>query len=242
MRPVGDRPALDVQPLRSKPVGSGHRVLLVGPLLGRDTELIAGLRRLGHRTRVEYSIQDALDAFASQSFELVLADTHIGRAEGIELVPALAEIPGIERLPVVLVDERSRESVREEARRVGAAGYLAHPVDASRISAGLDRLLLGRGRRRFARLGQRLDVSRDGSDPGFTIAIARLGFSRPHLARAEQGRRRTAGRSGSPSSARRSGWTPRPSIASRRPAPKTRPPASGSARSRTATSRSGSTT
>ena len=97
--------------------------------------------------------------------------------EGIELVPALAELPGIERLPVVLVDERSRESVREAARRVGAAGYLAHPVDAGRISAGLDRLLRGRGRRRFARLGQRLDVERDGGDPGFTIAIARLGFS-----------------------------------------------------------------
>jgi hypothetical protein len=92
-------------------------------------------------------------------------------------VPALADLPGIERLPVVLVDERVRESVREAARRVGAAGYLAHPVDAARISAGLDRLLHGRGKRRFARLGQRLDVVRDGGDPGFTLAIARLGFS-----------------------------------------------------------------
>jgi len=169
-------PAPEGLPATSRPVGSGHRLLLVGPLLGRDTELSAGLRQLGHRIRVEYSIRDALDAFASQSFELILADTHIGRAEGLELVPALAEIPGIERLPVVLVDERSRESVREAARRVGAAGYLAHPLDASRISAGLARLLLGRGRRRFARLDQRLAIRRDGVDPGFTTAIARLGL------------------------------------------------------------------
>ena len=176
VRSVSAAPAADLLPPTPKPVGSGHRLLLVGPLLGRDSELITGLRRLGHRTRVEYSIRDALDAFASQSFELVLADTHIGRAEGMELVPALAEIPGIGRLPVVLVDERSRESVREAARRVGAAGYLAHPVDASRISAGLERLLLGRGHRRFARLGQRLAVRRDGVDPGFTTAIARLGL------------------------------------------------------------------
>jgi CheY-like chemotaxis protein len=175
--PMAQAPALDAQPAREKPVGSGHRLLLVGPLLGRDSELIAGLRRLGHRTRIEYSIEDAVEAFASQSFELVLADTHIGRAEGMELVPALADLPGIERLPVVLVDERSRESVREAAQRVGAAGYLAHPVDANRISAGLDRLLHGRGKRRFARLGHSLDVQRDGSDPGFTIAIARLGLS-----------------------------------------------------------------
>jgi CheY-like chemotaxis protein len=170
-------PALDPRPPRAKPVGSGHRMLLVGPLLGRDAELVAGLRQLGHRTRVEYSIEDALGAFASQSFELVLADTHIGRAEGMELVPALAALPGIERLPVVLVDERSRESVREAARLVGAAGYLAHPVDPTRISTGLERLLRGRGKRRFARLGQRLAAHPEGSDPGVTIAIARLGLS-----------------------------------------------------------------
>jgi CheY-like chemotaxis protein len=169
--------ALDPRPPRAKPVGSGHRVLLVGPLLGRDNDLVAGLRQLGHRTRVEYSIQDALEAFRSQSFELVLADTHIGRAEGMELVPALSDLPGIERLPVVLVDERTRESVREAAQRVGAAGYLAHPVDPNRISAGLARLLRGRGKRRFARLGQRLAVQLEGSDPGVTIAIARLGLS-----------------------------------------------------------------
>jgi two-component system chemotaxis response regulator CheY len=178
VRPFEPPPAaLHASPPRAKPVGSGHRVLLVGPLLGRDAELLAGLRQLGHRARVEYSIQDAVEAFAAQSFELVLADAHIGRAEGIELVPALSALPGIERLPVVLVDERTRESVREAARRVGAAGYLAHPIDPARISAGLDRLLRGRGKRRFARLGQRLAAQPEGSDPGVTIAIARLGLS-----------------------------------------------------------------
>jgi CheY-like chemotaxis protein len=165
------------KPLRATPIGSGHRVLLVGPLLGRDGELLAGLRGLGHRTRIEYSIQDALDAFAEQSFELVLADAHLGRGEGLELVPALAELPGIERLPLILVDERPRESLREAARRVGAAGYLAHPVEAARIAAGLERLLRGRGRRRFVRLGQRLAVDWDGGEPAFTTEVARLGLA-----------------------------------------------------------------
>jgi CheY-like chemotaxis protein len=165
------------QPLRTTPIGSGHRLLLVGPLLGRDADLVAGLRGLGHRTRVEYSIQDALDAFGEQSFELVLADAHLGRGEGLELVPALAELPGIERLPLILVDERPRESLREAAKRVGAAGYLAHPVDANRIAAGLERLLRGRGRRRFVRLGQRLALEWDGGTPAFTTEVARLGLA-----------------------------------------------------------------
>ncbi len=165
------------RPVRRTPVGSGHRLLLVGPLLGRDAELLAGLRRLGHRIRIEYSIQDALDAFLEQSYELVLADTHLGRGEGLELVPALASLPGVERLPLVLVDERPRESVREAARRVGAAGYLAHPVAPERIAAGLERLLRGRGHRRFLRLGQRLAVDWDGGTPAFTTEVARLGLA-----------------------------------------------------------------
>ncbi len=167
----------ETRPPRATPVGSGHRLLLVGPLLGRDQELLGGLRRLGHRTRVEYSIQDALDAFGEQSFELVLADTHLGRGEGLELVPALTELPGIERLPLILVDERPRESLREASKHVGAAGYLTHPVDAGRIAAGLERLLRGRGRRRFARLGQRLAVDWDGGSPAFTTEVARLGLA-----------------------------------------------------------------
>jgi CheY-like chemotaxis protein len=169
--------AQPTRPLRTGPVGSGHRLLLVGPLLGRDADLLGGLRQLGHRTRIEYSIQDALDAFAEQSFELVLADAHLGRGEGLELVPALAELPGIERLPLILVDERPRESLREAARRVGAAGYLAHPVDANHIAAGLERLLRGRGHRRFVRLGQRLAVEWDGGTPAFTTEVARLGLA-----------------------------------------------------------------
>jgi CheY-like chemotaxis protein len=173
--PITAAPA--TKPLRTGPVGSGHRLLLVGPLLGRDADLLGGLRQLGHRTRIEYSIQDALDAFAEQSFELVLADAHLGRGEGLELVPALAELPGIEHLPLILVDERPRESLREAARRVGAAGYLAHPVDANHIAAGLERLLRGRGHRRFVRLGQRLAVEWDGGTPAFTTEVARLGLA-----------------------------------------------------------------
>jgi DNA-binding response OmpR family regulator len=169
--------AAEAKPPRATPVGSGHRVLLVGPLLGRDAELALGLRQLGHRTRVEYTVPDALSAFGEQSFELVLVDAHLGRAEGLELVPALAELPGIEQLPLILVDERPRESLREAARRVGAAGYLSHPIDARRIAAGLERLLRGRGQRRFARLGQRLHVDWDGGAPAFTTAVARLGLA-----------------------------------------------------------------
>ncbi|MEN8160102.1 MAG: response regulator [Myxococcota bacterium] len=174
--PAAARPGIEPPPRRT-PVGSGHRLLLVGPLLGRDAELLTGLRGLGHRIRIEYSIQEALDAFLEQSYELVLADTHLGRGEGLELVPALSSLPGVERLPLVLVDERPRESVREAARRVGAAGYLAHPVAPARIAAGVERLLRGRGHRRFLRLGQRLAVDWDGGPGAFTTEVARLGLA-----------------------------------------------------------------
>jgi CheY-like chemotaxis protein len=154
---------------------SGRRILLVGPHLGRSAALARQLEQLGYRVRVEFSAHEALDAFRQHSFELVLADTRIGRSEGLELITDLQALPGVENVPVVLVDEHLREPVREAARRVGAAGYLVQPLDPDRVAAGARRILESRARRRFSRLDWRLSVRLDDGRGAFTTSVARLG-------------------------------------------------------------------
>ena len=154
---------------------SGRRVLLVGPHLGRDAALARRLEQHGFRVRVEFSAHEALEAFRDHSFEVVFADAHLGRSEGIELISDLRGLPGVENVPVVLVDEHLREAVRGAARTIGAAGYLVHPLEGDRVAPGVERILQSRARRRFSRLAWRLSIRLSDGQGAFTTSVARLG-------------------------------------------------------------------
>ncbi len=152
------------------------RVLLVGGILGRDQSLRQALHGLGLRTRIEYSSADALAAFREQSFDLVLTDAHLGRSEGIELIAEIGSLPGIDRLPIVLVDEHARSTLKQAARSLGAAGYLVHPIGSDKVLSGLGRMASGQRGRRFSRLDHRLHVAWQADHHGFTRSIGRGGL------------------------------------------------------------------
>jgi CheY-like chemotaxis protein len=167
--------ALPPRPVVQARARSGQRLLLVGPHLGRDAALVRGLEQRGFRVRVEFSAHEALEAFREQSFELVFSDTHLGRSEGLELISDLRRLPGVENVPVVLVDEHARDPVRDAARRIGAAGYLVHPLDGERVGPGVARILQSRGQRRYSRLPWRLSIRLSDGRGAFTTSVARLG-------------------------------------------------------------------
>jgi len=157
--------------------GRRNRVLLVGPRLSKDPSFAEGLRVRGYEVARARTATEALAAFDSRSFEVVFSDTNLGRCEGIELIPAVQTLAGIQRLPIVLVDDRMRPPRREASRRMGAAGYLVHPVEVSRIAPSLARMLDTPKNRRFKRYLQRLAVHWRGSrDGAFTTAIGRMGM------------------------------------------------------------------
>jgi two-component system chemotaxis response regulator CheY len=154
-----------------------NRVLLVGPHLSKDPSFAEGLRVRGYEVARARTATEALAAFDSRSFEVVFSDTNLGRCEGIELIPAVHTLAGIQRLPIVLVDDRMRPPRREASRRMGAAGYLVHPLEASRIEPTLARMLATPKGRRFKRYPRRLAVHwRGNRDGAFTTAIGRMGM------------------------------------------------------------------
>jgi CheY-like chemotaxis protein len=154
-----------------------HRILLVGPHLAADEALQRDLRREGYVLALARSSSDALSGFTERSFDVVLAETVLGRGEGIELIPEIHALPGVAQLPVVLVDDRMRPSRKEAARQVGAAGYLVRPVRAAAIARGLARMARGARGRRYVRYPCRLAVRfAGGEEPAFTTAVSRLGM------------------------------------------------------------------
>ncbi|MCP5057234.1 MAG: response regulator [bacterium] len=164
------------EPLHPVFRGRDRQILLVGPQLAEDAALDAALRQRGFRTTQARGADSARRAFDESSFEVVVTDAVLDRAEGLELIPTLADVPGIGQLPVVLIDDRAREGRREAARALGAAGYLVRPLDPQRLAAGLERMLVERPRRRFDRFARKLAVAwTDGCD-GFTTVVGRLGM------------------------------------------------------------------
>lgn len=153
-----ERPALVVERATQT-----HRVLLVGRRLLADTGLVESLRMRGYRVTAVRGPTEALRAFERHSFAMALVESELDRFEGIEMIPTVRALPGIEELPLVLVDTKVRPDVREIARKVGAAGYVTHPIDVPLIEDGLARLIEAPGRRRFTRYPKRFSVRASGA-------------------------------------------------------------------------------
>lgn len=152
-------------------------VMLVGPRIGQDRSCIDALRARGFRVESVAGPREAVAAFDRCSPELVLADVQLGRSEGTELIQLLRGIPGIEEVPVVLIDAHKRPERREVAKRIGAAGYLVHPLDIEEIAPRLDRIVNEPRRRRFTRYNERLAVTIHGrQDACVTTSIGRGGM------------------------------------------------------------------
>jgi two-component system chemotaxis response regulator CheY len=143
--------------------GTQARILLVGPSLAGDRALHESLRLRGYLPLISRSERDALRALDTASPELILAETELGRFEGIELIPELRMVPGVEEIPVVLVDSETRPERREAARRAGAAGYLVRPFEVAAIASGLASLVWRPRRRRFRRYRKQLAAQADGA-------------------------------------------------------------------------------
>ncbi|MBW2272682.1 MAG: response regulator [Deltaproteobacteria bacterium] len=152
-----------------------HRLLLVGPQIANERRCIDSLKLRSYEVDVASNPQEAISIFEHGSPELVIADMSLGRSEGIELIPALREIVGIEEVPVILIDTHKRPSRRQAAQRAGAAGYLSYPVDVSRIAERLEKMVNEPRRRRFTRYPQQLSARLAGAEKPCTATMLNRG-------------------------------------------------------------------
>ena len=144
--------------------GSHHqpKVLLVGARIIEDAALRKELTRHGYRAATARSETEALVRLAGMTPDLVISQYALGRSDGATLIQATRALPGIERIPVVLLDETHHTSRRDAARAVGAAGYMIRPADPSRFVARLQPFVEAPRDRRFTRYSQRLAARIEG--------------------------------------------------------------------------------
>lgn len=161
------------------PAGTWRRlpVLMVGPKLSSDRACIDSLRLRGYEVHLAHSEHEGIVLYDKVSPELVLCDAQLGRTEGSDFILSLRRVYGIEEIPVVIVDTARHEGRREVAQRVGAAGYLVHPVDVRRIEQRIEHLVREPRRRRFTRYDSRLPIQiRRTDEASMATALGRGGL------------------------------------------------------------------
>lgn len=98
----------------------------------------------------------ALDAFRSSTFDLVISGVRMGRVDGMEFTSRVRGLAGVERLPVVLLDESENRANARAAIVAGASAYLWKPFTWQQTGDTLIDLVEHPSQRRFTRYKIRL--------------------------------------------------------------------------------------
>jgi CheY-like chemotaxis protein len=111
----------------------------------RDAEItIKALKGITNRLQVVRDGQAALDflfcegEFASRQPsrrpQLILLDLRLPKIDGLEVLRRIKSVPETSSIPVVVLTGSDRDRDIQASKRLGAAGYIAKPVDMSNLT------------------------------------------------------------------------------------------------------------
>lgn len=96
----------------------------------------------------EFQVESAADgdeawAQLSSGFkpDLILTDIHMPRMNGLDLIRRVRAVPALRFVPILVLTTDSQHALREEARRLGATGWLVKPVAGPDLAQVIRRVL-----------------------------------------------------------------------------------------------------
>ncbi|MEP7043515.1 MAG: sigma-54 dependent transcriptional regulator [Dokdonella sp.] len=118
---------------------TSRQILVVDdePKMRRVLEIM--LQKLGHRVFSAGNGREALDLFASNAIDLVIADLRMPEMDGIELLSSLRE-RGSE-VPLLVVTAHGTVETAVAAMKYGAFDYIVRPFDMDALLLSIERAL-----------------------------------------------------------------------------------------------------
>jgi NtrC-family two-component system response regulator AlgB len=113
-------------------------LLLIDDDANLRKSLRLALETLGHRVREAGDPSAAQEELGRGSFDLAFLDLRLGRAQGLDLLPALLRIAP--ELPVAVITAYATIATAVEAMRRGAFDYLPKPFTPDQLRIVLDRV------------------------------------------------------------------------------------------------------
>ena len=134
---------------------SGPQVPLLPPmqvLIADDVEqnlelLTLVLQSGGHQVHAARNGEQAVSAFRSRHFDVVLMDVHMPVIDGLEatrLIRLYERGHGLAATPIIALTASVMANDRREARRAGMSGFAVKPLDVPRLYEEISRVLEGR--------------------------------------------------------------------------------------------------
>jgi CheY-like chemotaxis protein/HPt (histidine-containing phosphotransfer) domain-containing protein len=103
------------------------------------------LEKMGHIPILAYNGQEAVEAYESRPFDVVLMDVQMPVMDGLAATRAIRESearnPGRRRLPIMALTAYAMRGDRERCLAAGMDDYLTKPVKPDELSAALNHLV-----------------------------------------------------------------------------------------------------
>lgn len=106
--------------------------------------LKGALAELGHTDVVEVGDGKAcLEAVRAGKFDIILLDLHMPQMDGLEVMKALRADAQTAAIPVVIISSDADMRNVEQARQLGALGYLRKPFRVDGIAKAIETVASG---------------------------------------------------------------------------------------------------
>jgi len=136
LRPVGTEFAASAQ------AGTGHRILLVEDNAVNEKVACRTLEKLGFRVEVARNGREAVDAWATGCFDLILMDCQMPVLDGYEAAREIRKRESAgQRIPIVALTAHAMKDHDLACKAAGMDDHITKPFDRQRLKQCLDRYL-----------------------------------------------------------------------------------------------------
>ncbi len=107
------------------------------------TQLMLGmmLQRNDYTVITAIDGKDALAHLATQKVDLVITDVNMPKMDGLTMLQQLRADKRFEHLPIIMFTAMGQGRIRQEARQMGASGFLTKPASSSELTGAVAQYL-----------------------------------------------------------------------------------------------------
>lgn len=99
------------------------------------------LRKRGFDVVTGVDGKDALKHFDGLNIDLVITDLHMPNMDGIGLIKEVRKIDDYKRVPILVLTTESQVSIKMEAKKAGATGWIVKPFETDKLMATIRKVL-----------------------------------------------------------------------------------------------------